>query len=204
MTISKPVRRPISGEEEHFLLEFAHFLSGGRSPASIAAYQSDIRLFAEHTLGIDLLRITTAQEDDYIATLECRGLKRRTITRKGTALRHFRQFLSRIAPAGESFNPIPKSNTKVNGRLSVRPATFTGQNDIDEALSAFMRNLMENRSQATVRAYTSDLLKFREYLRSTTKWHQVSKQLIADFISQQTASGLNANSVARLLSTVHS
>lgn len=59
-----PIRRPISGEEEHILLEFAHFMSGMRSPASIAAYQSDIRLFVENTPGIDLLHITQEQEDD--------------------------------------------------------------------------------------------------------------------------------------------
>jgi hypothetical protein len=82
MTISNPVRRPISGEEEQFLLEFAHFLSGVRSAASIAAYQSDIRLFAENMPGVDLLRITNQQEDDYLARPKELGFKRRILSLK--------------------------------------------------------------------------------------------------------------------------
>lgn len=198
------MRRPISGEEEHFLLEFAYFLSEVRSPASIAAYQSDIRLFAENTPGLDLLHVTDAQEDDYIASLQRLGLKRRTITRKGTAFRYFRQFLSRKRLAGESLNPAPESNASVDRKLGAQSSVFTEQNDIDEALAAFMLYVGENRSPATVRAYTCDLLKFRDCLRNTAKWHQVTKQLIADFLDQQITAGLNANSTARLLSSIRS
>jgi integrase/recombinase XerC len=204
VTSSKSTRRPISGEEEHFLLEFAHFLSGVRSPASIAAYQSDIRLFAENTPGLDLLHVTDAQEDDYIASLQRLGLKRRTISRKGTAFRYYRQFLSRRRPTGESLNPVPESNASVDRKLGAQPSAFAQQNDIDEALSAFMLYVGENRSPSTVRAYTCDLLKFHDCLRNTAKWHQVTKQLIADFLDQQITDGLNANSTARLLSTIRS
>jgi integrase/recombinase XerC len=204
MTISTPIRRPITGEEEHFLLEFAHFLSGVRSPASIAAYQSDIRLFAENTPGLDLLHVTDAQEDDYIARLQRLGRKRRTITRKGTAFRYYRQFLSRRRLTGESLNPVPESNVSVDRKLGAQPSVFTQQNDIDDALSAFMLYVGENRSPATVRAYTCDLLKFHDCLRNTAKWHQVTKQLISDFLDQQITVGLNANSTARLLSTIRS
>jgi site-specific recombinase XerD len=146
VTFPNSIRRPISGEEEHFLLEFAHFLSGVRSPASIAAYQSDIRLFAENTPGLDLLHVTEAQEDDYIASLQRLGLKRRTITRKGTAFRYYRQFLSRRRLTGESLNPVPESNAGVDRKLGAQPSVFTEQNDIDEALSAFMLHVGENRS----------------------------------------------------------
>lgn len=203
MTISKPTRRPISGEEEHFLLEFAYFLSG-RSPASIAAYQSDIRLFAENAPGADLLRITNAQEDDYFARLQALGFKRRTLGRKGTAFRYFRQFLSRKRLTGESLNPAPESTVGVDRKLGAKPSAFTEQNEIDQALSAFMRSVAENRTEATVRAYTCDLLKFHDCLLNTAKWHQVTKQLISDFLDQQITAGLNANSTARLLSTIRS
>jgi integrase/recombinase XerC len=204
VTSSKPTRRPISGEEEHFLLEFAHFLSGVRSPASIAAYQSDIRLFAENTPGANLLRITAAQEDDYLARLQALGFKRRTLGRKGTAFRYFHQFLSRKRIITERLSPALESNTSVDRKLGTKHSAFTEQNDIDEALSAFMRYVGENRSQATVRAYTCDLLKFHDCLGNTAKWHQVTKQLIADFLDQQITDGLNANSTARLLSTIRS
>lgn len=180
MTLSKPTHRPISGEEEHFLLEFAHFLSGGRSPASIAAYQSDIRLFAENIPGIDLLRITNAQEDDYIARLQGLGFKRRTLGRKGTAFSYFRQFLSHKRLTDESLEPIPESNVSVDLKPGAKPSAFTEQNEIDQALSAFMRSVAENRSEATVRAYTCDLLKFHDCLLNTAKWHQVTKQVISD------------------------
>jgi integrase/recombinase XerC len=203
VTLSKLTRRPISGEEEHFLLEFAHFLSGVRSPASIAAYQSDIRLFAENTPGVNLLRITDAQEDDYFARLRGLGLKRRTLGRKGTAFRYFQQFLSRRRLAGESLAPVSESSAGV-GHKPAQPSAFTEQNEIDQALSAFMRSITENRSAATVRAYTCDLLKFHDCLMSTAKWHQVTKQQVSDFLDQQIASGLNANSTARLLSTIRS
>jgi integrase/recombinase XerC len=198
------MRRPISGEEEHFLLEFAHFLSGVRSPASIAAYQSDIRLFAENTPGLDLLHVTNAQEDDYIARLQRHGLKGRTISRKGTAFRYFKQFLSRKRLTGESLNPAPESNASVYHKLGAKPSVFTEHNDIDMALSEFMLHVGENRSLATKRAYTCDLLKFHDCLPNSAKWHQVTKQLISDFIDQQIAAGLNANSTARLLSTIRS
>jgi integrase/recombinase XerC len=203
VTFSKPIRRPISGEEEHFLLEFAHFLSGVRSPASIAAYQSDIRLFAENTSGLDLLQVTDAQEDDYIASLQRLGLKRRTISRKGTAFRYYRQFLSRRRLTAESLNPVVESKA-VDRKLGMKPSVFAEQNGIDEALSAFMLHVGENRSPATVRAYTCDLLKFHDCLRNIAKWHQVTKQLISDFLDQQITAGLNANSTARLLSTIRS
>jgi integrase/recombinase XerC len=203
LTSSKPTRRPISGEEEHFLLEFAHFLSGVRSPASIAAYQSDIRLFAEHKSGLDLLHVTDAQEDEYIASLQRLGLKRRTINRKGTAFRYYRQFLSRRRLTGESLDPVPESNA-VDRKLGANPSVFTEQNDIDEVLAAFMLHVGENRSSATIRAYTCDLLKFHYCLRNTAKWHQITKQLISDFLDQQIAAGLSANSTARLLSTIRS
>jgi integrase/recombinase XerC len=41
-------------------------------------------------------------------------------------------------------------------------------------------------------------------LGNTAKWHQVTKQLVSDFIDQQVAAGLNANSTARLLSAIRS
>jgi integrase/recombinase XerC len=204
VTSLKLTRRPISGEEEHFLLEFAHFLSGVRSPASIAAYQSDIRLFAENTPGINLLRITATQEDDYLARLKGLGFKKRTLGRKGTAFRYFHQFVSRKRLITERLNPVPESNVSLDRKLDTKPSVFTEQNYIDEALSAFMRYIGENRSPATVRAYTCDLLKFHDCLHDTAKWHQVTKQLISDFLAQQIAAGRNANSTARLLSTIRS
>jgi integrase/recombinase XerC len=204
VTSSKSTRRPISGEEEHFLLEFAHFLSGVRSPASIAAYQSDIRLFAENTPGVNLLRITAAQEDDYLARLQALGFKRRTLGRKGTAFRYFHQFLSRKRLITERLNPVPESNVSADRKLGTKPSGFTEQNEIDEALSAFMLYVGENRSQATARAYTCDLLKFHDCLGNTAKWHQVTKQMISDFLDQQITAGLNANSTARLLSSIRS
>ena len=204
MKFSKPTRRPISGEEEHFLLEFAHFLSGMRSPASIAAYQSDIRLFAESTPGLDLLHVTDAQEDDYFASLQRLGRKRRTIARKGTAFRYYRHFLSRKRLVTERLDSVPETNVSVDRKLDTKPSVFTEQNEIDEALSAFMLYVGEDRSPATVRAYTCDLLKFHDCLGGTIKWHKVTKQLISDFLDQQIAAGLNANSTARLLSTIRS
>ncbi len=197
------MRRPISGEEEHFLLEFAHFLSGVRSPASIAAYQSDIRLFAENTPGIDLLHVSDAQEDEYIASLQRLGRKRRTITRKATAFRYFRQFLSRKRLTGESLNPKSEPTLGADRQPAIKLSVFTGANEIDQALSAFMRSVTENRSEATVRAYTCDLLKFHDCLLNIAKWHQVTKQQVSDFLNRQMAA-LNANSTARLLSTIRS
>lgn len=204
MTFFRPTRRPISGEEEHILLEFARSLSGIRSPASIAAYQSDIRLFAENTPGVNLLHITNRQEDEYIAKLQALGFKRWTLGRKGTAFRYFRQFLSRKRLAGQSLGPVAASSATVDRKPGSEASVFKRENKIDAALSGFMRTIHENRSPATVRAYTCDLLKFRERLRDTARWEQVSKQLIADFINEQVASGLNANSTARLLSTIRS
>jgi integrase/recombinase XerC len=204
VTFCKPRGRPISGEEEQFLLEFAHFLSGVRSPASIAAYQSDIRLFVENTPGVDLLRMTNKQEDDYIAGLQALGFKRRTLSRKGTAFRYFRKFLSRFPPVEESLGQGAESHATVDQKLGSATSVFTQSNNIDTALSGFVSYLRENRSQATVRAYTCDLLKFRECLQESTAWDHVSKQLIEDFISQQIVSGLNVNSTARLLSTIRS
>jgi site-specific recombinase XerD len=199
-----PIRRPISGEEEHFLLEFAHFLSGVRSPTSIAAYQSDIRLFAENTPGVNLLRINAAQEDDYLATLKGLGFKGGTLGRTGTAFRYFHQFLSRKRLITEKLNPVHESNVSLGRKAGTKPSVFAEHNEIDEALSAFMLFVGENRSPATVRAYTCDLLKLHDCLGSTAKWHQVTKQLISDFLDQQISSGLNANSTARLLSTIRS
>jgi integrase/recombinase XerC len=204
VTISKPTRRPVSGEEEHFLLEFAHFLSGVISPASIAAYQSDIRLFAENTPGIDLLHITEEQEDDYIGDLERLGFKKRTISRKGTAFRYFRHFISRVAKAGVSLGSGNGSTSLVERKSGSAVSTFSEDTAIDIALSAFIRSVEENRSPSTVRAYTCDLLKFRECLRNTSHWHEVTRQLISDFLDQQITAGLNANSTARLLSTIRS
>jgi integrase/recombinase XerC len=204
LTISKPIRRPISGEEEHFLLEFAHFLSGARSAASIAAYQSDIRLFAENTPSVNLLRITDTQEDDYLARLKGLRFKKRTLERKGTAFRYFRQFLSRKRLKGESLDPTSESTAGFGRKPAIKRSAFTEQNEIDQALSAFMRSVEENRSEATVRAYTCDLLKFHDCLMNTAKWHQVTKQQVSDFLDQQIAAGLNANSTARLLSTIRS
>jgi len=205
VNISNRTRRPISGEEEHVLLEFAHFLSGSRAPASIAAYQSDIRMFAESTPGLDLLHVTDEQEDDYIASLQRLGLKRRTITRKGTAFRYFREYLSRVAKSGVNLVTAAKSNNVVERNpVSRKPSAFAKFNEIDTALDGFMRNVQESRSSDTVRAYTSDLLKFSECLRNTLHWHQVTKQLISDFLDQQITAGLNANSTARLLSTIRS
>lgn len=202
--MTSPIRRPISGEEEHFLLEFAHFLSGVRSPASIAAYQSDIRLFAENMPGVNLLRITTVQEDDYLARLQALGFKRRTLGRKGAAFRYFHQFLSRKRLTTDRLHPVPESNVSADRKLGTKPSAFTDQSEIDEALSAFMLYVGENRSQATARAYTCDLLKFHDCLGNTAKWHQVTKQMIADFLDQQVTAGLNANSTARLLSSIRS
>jgi integrase/recombinase XerC len=204
VTLSKLTRRPISGEEEHFLLEFAHFLSGVRSPASIAAYQSDIRLFAENTPGVNLLRVTDTQEDDYLAGLKGLRFKKRTLERKGTAFRYFRQFLSRKRLTGESLDPISESTAGVGRKPALKPSAFTEENEIDQALSAFMRSVAENRSEATVRAYTCDLRKFHDCMLNTATWHQVTKQLISDFLDQQIAAGLNANSTARLLSMIRS
>jgi integrase/recombinase XerC len=204
VNVSKTNRRPISGEEEHILLEFAHFMSGLRSPASIAAYQSDIRLFAESTSGIDLLNIIDKQEDDYIDSLRRLGLKRRTISRKGTAFRYFRQFLSRIAKSGVTLGAQTGSFSTVVMKSESRNSVFSGSNDIDAALSAFITYIEENRSPSTVRAYTCDLLKFRDCLGNTSHWHQVTKQLISDFLDRQIAAGLNANSTTRLLSTIRS
>jgi hypothetical protein len=82
MTISKPIRRPVSGEEERVLLTFARFLSRNMSSASVAAYQSDIRLFIESTPGVDLFRITESQEDDYNSWLNTMGRKQRTVQRR--------------------------------------------------------------------------------------------------------------------------
>jgi site-specific recombinase XerD len=178
-------------------------LSGERSPASIAAYQSDIRLFAENTLDVNLLRITDVQEDGYLARLKELGFKRRTLERKGTAFRYFRQFLSRKRLATESLDPTSKATVEVDRKPAVKPSAFTEPNEIDQALSAFMRSVDENRSQATVRAYTCDLLKFRECLQNTS-WHMGTKQLISDFLNQQIVAGLSANSTARLLSTIRS
>jgi integrase/recombinase XerC len=197
------MRRPISGEEEHVLLEFAHFLSGVRSPATVAAYQSDIRLFAENTPGLNLLHISDAQEDDYIVDLQRLGRKRRTITRKGTAFRYFRQFLSRKRLTSESLNPKSEPTLGADCKPAIKLSIFTEENEIDQALSAFMRSVTENRSEATVRAYTCDLLKFHDCLRNTAKWYQVTKQHVSDFLNQQMAA-LNANSTARLLSTIRS
>jgi hypothetical protein len=52
VTLSKLTPRPISGEEEHFLLEVCPFLIRSQITSSIAAYQSDIRLFAENKPGL--------------------------------------------------------------------------------------------------------------------------------------------------------
>jgi integrase/recombinase XerC len=205
VSISNRTRRPISGEEEHFLLEFAHFLSCVRSAASIAAYQSDIRLFAENMPGVDLLRITNQEEeDDYLTRLKELGFKRRTLSRKGTAFRYFRQFVSGKRLAGESLNPDAEPNSSAGVKLCTKCSVFNGASEIDQALSAFLRSVEETRSHATVRAYRCDLLKFRSSLQNTEKWYQVTKQLISDFLDQQIAAGLNANSTARLLSTIRS
>lgn len=179
-------------------------MSGTRSPASIAAYQSDIRLFAENTLGIDLLHITQEQERDYIGSLERLGLKSRTISRKGTAFRYFREFISSIANAGVSLGSGTEATGSVERKPCAATADFSENTAIDRALSAFIHYIEENRSPSTIRAYTSDLLKLRKCLRNTSHWHQVTRQLISDFLDQQIAAGLNANSTARLLSTIRS
>ncbi len=197
-------RRPISGEEEHILLEFAHFMSDMRSPASIAAYQSDMRLFAENTPGVDLLHITKEQEDDCISRLEHLGLKKRTISRKCTAFKYFRQFIYRVGKSRVSLRSGTGATRSVEEKSGSAASTFSNDTAIDSALSAFMRYIEENRSPSTVRAYTSDLLKLRECLRNTSHWHQVTRQLMSDFLDQQLAAGLNANSTARLLSTIRS
>jgi integrase/recombinase XerC len=204
VSISNRTRRPISGEEEHFLLEFAHFLSGVRSAASIAAYQSDIRLFAENMPGVDLLRIANQQEDNYLARLKELGFKRRTLSRKGTAFRYFRQFVSGKRLAGESLNPGAEPSSSAGVKLGTKCSVFNEESEIDQGLSAFLRSVEETRSHSTVRAYRCDLLKFRSSLQNTEKWHQVTKQLISDFLDQQIAAGLNANSTARVLSTIRS
>lgn len=202
MTFSKLIRRPISAEEEHILREFARFMSGLRSAASIAAYQSDIRLFAENTPGVDLLQITEAQEDNYIAALYQRRIKETTLQRKSTAFRYFRDFVASRGLRGKSLHVAGQVEGSKD-KYSV-PGLFNSGKTIDKVLKAFLQELAEDHSQSTVRAYTNDLLKFRKHLHRKANWQHVSKQLISDFIDEQVAAGLHANSAARLLSTIRS
>lgn len=185
------------------LLEFGRSLSNFRSPASVAAYQSDIRLFAEHTPRLDLLHITDAQEDEYIAALHRLGFKSRTLSRKATSLRYFREFVARGSLKKNSVGSMPPSAT-ADRKHNSNAHVFTGRSIIDKGVAGFLQHLSSARSQATVRAYTNDLVKFRAWLRDTPDWRRVTKQLISDFLNEQIRSGLNANSSARLLSTIRS
>jgi integrase/recombinase XerC len=206
--------RPISGEEERVLLAFGRHLSGrvslalsGRlSPASVAAYQSDIRLFAENTPGLDLFRIAEAQEDAYIEMLHRMRRTERTLQRKGTALRYFREFLADSGLRGKSLRVSADPITRTDSGLVADGLRLPNSKSvIDRTLRAFVQSIRQNRrSRSTVRAYTSDLLKFRQYLQRKTGWQHVSRQLISDFLNEQIASGLNANSAVRLLSTIRS
>lgn len=76
-------------------------------------------------------------------------------------------------------------------------AILNSGNAVDRTLLAFLQTLRVERSRSTVRAYTADLLKFRKWVQGKSAWQQVPKQLIEDFISEEIASGLNANSSAR-------
>lgn len=200
--MSESKRRPISAEEEELLFEFGRSLSNLRSPASIAAYQSDIRLFAEHTPDVNLLRITDEQEDEYVAELHRHGFKSRTLSRKATSLRYFREFVVAGAVARNGVGSVTPNVISECKRDSTH--VFTGRSVIDKGLAGFLQHLGNCRSQATVRAYSSDLVKFRTCLRNTVDWQHVTKQLVSDFLNEQIASGLNANSSARLLSTIRS
>jgi site-specific recombinase XerD len=205
VTISQQLRRPVSGEEERVLLTFARFLSRNMSSASVAAYQSDIRLFIESTPGVDLFRITESQEDDYISWLNRMGRKQRTVQRKGTAFRYFREFVASNNLRGKSLrvlaHPVDGSKDKIGADEF---AILNSGNAVDRTLLAFLQTLRVERSRSTVRAYTADLLKFRKCVQGKSAWQQVPKQLIEDFINEEIASGLNANSSARLLSTIRS
>lgn len=196
-------RRPISGEEERILLAFGRFLSDRMSPASVAAYQSDVRLLVEET-GANLLLITEAEEDDYIEMLYKMRRKERTIQRKGTAFRYFREFLASADLNGKRLpvppNPVVSKTKFVANDLRM----LKSRNALDAAIRAFVHSLGAGHSRSTVRAYRSDLMKFRQHLRNKTDLHHVSKQLISDFINEQVAAGLNTNSAARLLSTIRS
>jgi integrase/recombinase XerC len=197
--------RPISGEEERVLLAFARFLSGSMSATSVAAYQSDIRLFIESTPGMILFKVTEQQEDDYIAWLGRIGMKKRTIQRKGTAFRYFREFIKAKGLRGKDL-PVPADSLigRRNEPAADEITVLNSSNPFDSTLLAFLRNLRQDRSPSTVRAYTADLLKLHKHVQDKADWQHVTKQMIEDFISEEITAGLNANSSARLLSTIRS
>lgn len=205
MILTNGTWRPISGVEEEGLREFARFLSRRLSPASVAAYQSDIRIFLESTPEVQFLRITEAQEDEYIATLHRMGRKKRTIQRKAKAFSYFSEFLAQSPIRNvASCSQQPPQESLTNLMNAGRRLQFNRKNPIDRSLRYFLRSLEKSRSHSTVRAYSSDLLKLRSYLFDKQSWQCVSKQLISDFINAQIVSGLNANSAARLLSVLRS
>jgi site-specific recombinase XerD len=199
--------KSISAEEEQILLEFARSLRGDLSPASIAAYQSDIRLFAEGIPSINLLGITPTQENAYLQQLRDYGSKPRTIQRKGTALRYFREFLAKGRPlakpnlrfqakahSGDALKSVPEKLALL--KVSVDP--------LDQGIYDFIQSLRGLSSQSTIRAYVCDLLKLRQFLMKRAKFDEITRDTIADFIDEQVSFGLNANSVARTFSAIRS
>jgi len=130
---------------------------------------------------------------------------RRTLQRKGTAFRYFREFVSAAGLRGKGVRVAADLVAASKDKAGANDLTMlVSRNAIDRTLRTFVQSLAKEHSRSTVRAYTCDLLKFRQCLRKKTGWQDVSNQLISDFIDEQIAAGLNANSAARLLSTIRS
>jgi integrase/recombinase XerC len=198
-----------SADDEEILRRFAQHL-GEKFPnwslASVICYENDVRSFAAflRAKGQPAKGLAHSSELDagnYFTTLKTSKLKPDTIRRRATALRHFFQFLPQPT-AQTSFSPKSFSAHKQHNNERLRALGKSG-NAIHHSVYEFIRS-WESASPHTIKAYTSDLLKFLLFLEGESNWQRIDGDRIRAFLAQLHHHSLSSKSVARALATVKS
>ena len=188
----------------------------GLSPAAQEACTQDLGewcAFVRELGRTSWSQVTPADLQSYLHNLNERGLPVRSVERRLSALRRFRDFLVEHQILPESLWPADPGTASSSQILSqselkalLSGLAETGPDYMDEMLEQFYHYLGVERGLAplTLESYAGDLQNFREFLQQLgrSSWEEVSLADLQTYLAALEQRGLAATSRARRLSAL--